>query len=513
MSEAKPLPQGLSAAEFDAAVAAFSAILGAEQVIVEQGRLSAYRKLYIPIEDDALVVSGALMPNSVEQIQKILAVCNQYKLPIWPISTGRNIGFGSAAPAQTGQLLLDLGRMNRIIEVDVELATALIEPGVTYRQLQDYLDEHQLPFWLDAPSPGPIVSPLSNTLEHGNGYTTNSDHMKSFSGMEVVLANGDVIKTGMGELPNCKSWQAYRYGYGPYIDGLFSQSNFGVVTKMGIFLTPMPAGAKAFAVHYAKREDLAKAIDTFRRLRMDGTISVPGSALSGLSLLAFGGKRSDFYNGSGAIPKALVDKLLEQAGLPHWRIGGVVYGDEQETAIKLKKIEQAFAATQPLKIFTEAPGDGPGFSADLAAATGQMSLENFRILNYVGGGGVIWHTPVSAMKGAYVERLRQLSEEVLQRHGFDYLSMNWLDGRDMHKTTGIFFNRADPAQLQAAQACYDDLVQTTSREGFGNYRASVHYMDEQAALFGPAMRNLHTSIKRALDPNGVLAPGKSGITI
>src|SRR5437868_2325993 len=79
--------------------------------------------------------SAALMPTEVAQIQKIVQVCNQHKTPIWPISTGHNLGYGSAAPKSRGQIILDLKRMNKILEVDPDLGTALLEPGVTYQQL------------------------------------------------------------------------------------------------------------------------------------------------------------------------------------------------------------------------------------------------------------------------------------------------------------------------------------------------------------------------------------------
>ena len=235
----------------------------------------------------------------------------------------------------------------------------------------------------------------------------------------------------------------------------------------------------------------------------------------GLTLLGFGNRRSSFYSGSGAIPRQEVDALLRQRGLPQWRVGGVVYGDDEETAIKLRKIKRAFEATQPAQILVEdssgvIPSWGEG---DLASATGQLSLDAFRILNFVGGGGVMWHMPVSAMKGQYVEQLCTMSEDILRRFGFDYLAMNWCNDRDMHQTTGIFFDRTDPAQMRRAHDCYDALMQETSQAGFGNYRCSIHYMDKAAELFGPELRAFHRSIKRALDPNGILAPGKSGIHI
>ena len=58
--------------------------------------------------------------------------------------------------------------------------------------------------------------------------------------MEVVLANGEVVRTGMGAVPNAKSWQQNKWGCGPWVDGLFRQGNMGIVTKMGFYLMPRP---------------------------------------------------------------------------------------------------------------------------------------------------------------------------------------------------------------------------------------------------------------------------------
>ena len=59
-------------------------------------------------------------------------------------------------------------------------------------------------------------------------------------GMEVVLADGELLRTGMGAMPDNKSWHLYRRGLGPTLDQLFMQSNFGVVVKMGVWLMPWP---------------------------------------------------------------------------------------------------------------------------------------------------------------------------------------------------------------------------------------------------------------------------------
>ena len=176
MADKPILPDGVSGRDFRRALDAMQRVVGAEFVIRSDEQLLPYRKAMLPRQPEPLLCSAVVIPASVEEIQGILKVCNQYRIPLWPISTGRNFGYGSATPGTPGQVILELRRMNRILEVDADLGTVLVEPGVTYRQLQDYLKEHNIPLWLDFPAPGPLVSPVSNTLERGGGQTPYGDH-------------------------------------------------------------------------------------------------------------------------------------------------------------------------------------------------------------------------------------------------------------------------------------------------------------------------------------------------
>ena len=135
---------------------------------------------------------------------------------------------------------------------------------------------------LDLPDPG-WGSPVGNSLDHGVGYSTGEmrDHIGSHCGMEVVLPNGELIRTGMGAAPNAKTWQDYRYGAGPYIDGMFSQSNFGVVTKMGFWLNPLPDAYLEGTVTVPKHQDLIpsgghpKLPRKFRYYKWDAAVGQP----------------------------------------------------------------------------------------------------------------------------------------------------------------------------------------------------------------------------------------------
>ena len=156
----RQLPAHLDKGAFAAAVAELRAVVGADWVFADPESTLPYAKSSTPDPRHEHVPSGAVAPGSVEEVQGILKIANRYKLPLWTVSTGKNMGYGCATPASSGQMILDMKRMNRIIQIDAELGTALVEPGVTYQDLHDYLEANNLPYWLDVPTVGPIVSPV-----------------------------------------------------------------------------------------------------------------------------------------------------------------------------------------------------------------------------------------------------------------------------------------------------------------------------------------------------------------
>ena len=82
--------------------------------------------------------AGVIYPASTGEVQAVVRLANKYKAPLYPISTGQNIGLGSRAAPREGQVVLDLGvKMNRILEIDEKLAFAVVEPGVSYQNLYD----------------------------------------------------------------------------------------------------------------------------------------------------------------------------------------------------------------------------------------------------------------------------------------------------------------------------------------------------------------------------------------
>lgn len=86
-----------------------------------------------------------------------MRLCNEFEIPVRPFSIERNVGCGGVGRRGPGSIGLDLGRhMNKVLEVDVEAAFALVQPGVTLFDMHEYLEKHNLRdcVWLDVPDLG-----------------------------------------------------------------------------------------------------------------------------------------------------------------------------------------------------------------------------------------------------------------------------------------------------------------------------------------------------------------------
>lgn len=509
------LPPGLSRERFSQAISEYRAALGDDRVIVEIERLLSYSKIMTPVDEALHQPSGVLIATTVEDVQKVLHVCNRHGIPVWPISTGRNLGYGCAAPATAGQMILDLRRMNRILEVDGDMGTALVEPGVTNQQLQDYLDEHQLPFWLSFPGPGPIVGPVGNTLDRGVGNNRYGEHAAHFCGMEVVLADGQVLRTGMGGVENGRTWQSYRWGYGPWLDGLFCQSNFGVVTKMGFWLMAKPETNLMVLTAFPDETAFGQGIDVARRLRLQSVIEncIGGQTLYGLSMFA---RRKDLYQGPGSIPEEVLAEVRASQGIPKYFVASTLYGSAERVAADLAQLRRAYAGLGQI-LTSDELGDRmpPPLRHFHHSMTGRMSLDEFGVYNFRGGGGSVWFSPVVQTKGSEVLKSMRLCAEVYAEFGFDYsggFQMGY-SGRHFDHITELLFDRTDPEETRRAYACFDKLIKVNAAHGFAPYRVNTAFMKQVAEVYGPAQRAVNARLKRALDPNGILAPGKSGITL
>lgn len=509
------LPKGVSENRFDAAIAKFKAALGADQVQTSEEHLRPYTKVMMAVDAAKHTPSAVVMATTVEQVQAVVKICNEYKIPVWTISTGRNFGYGSAAPVERGQIVLDLRKMNKILHVDPDLCTALVEPGVTYQQLYDYLEENKLPLMLSFSAPSTLAGPVGNTMDRGVGYTPYGEHFLMQCGMEVVLANGDVLRTGMGGVKGDKAWQVFKWGYGPTLDGMFTQSNYGICTKMGFWLMPKPPVIKPFEIQFEEESDISEIVELLRPLRIANII--PNAVvIAGVLWEAStcNTRRSDYIKEPGATPDAILKQIQKDKHLGAWNVYAALYGSPEQVEVNWKIVTETLRKAGKGKIITqEQAGDTQPFKYRSQLMSGIPNLQEFGLYNWRGGGGSMWFAPVSQARGSECEKQMRLAKRILNKHGLDYVGEFIVGWRDMHHVIDVLYDRTSEEETQRANTCFAELLDEFEKEGYAVYRVNTAFQERVAQSYGPVKRDVERKIKRALDPNGILAPGKSGIRI
>jgi len=213
--------------------------VGADHCLSDSATLAAYATTTFPTDSAVVAV---LRPKDRDEVVACVRTASAHGVPLYPISRGRNWGLGSRAPVTSGCAVLDLSRMNRIVEFDETLGYITVEPGVTFLQVADYLYERGSNLFATATGGPPDASLVGNAVERGEGPGPYGDRFRNSCAMEVVLASGEVITTGFARFPGARSAFTTHDGVGPVLDGLFTQSNLGIVTRMTFWLHPKRSG-------------------------------------------------------------------------------------------------------------------------------------------------------------------------------------------------------------------------------------------------------------------------------
>ncbi|OQE13590.1 hypothetical protein PENSTE_c052G00782 [Penicillium steckii] len=520
------LPQGFTSSQFATALAEIIHYLGKQHVEINDKPLDDGWYIEHPNTHDAFnlfdsedtVSSAAVYPGSVEDVQAIVRWANKFRMPIFPISIGRNFGYGGAAPRVRGSVVIDLGRrMNRILDINPDDCTCLVEPGVTFYALYEEIQKRGYKhLWIDVPDLGG-GSVIGNTLDRGVGYTPYGDHFAMHSGMEVVLPRGHLVRTGMGALPGNNTWQTFPYGFGPYYDGIFTQSNFGIVTKMGMTLMPNPGGHESFMYTFEKEEDLPQIVEAIRPLRIGNILENVAQLKHVVQEVAALGKPRASCIHPG---EALTDGIRRIAtSLPYgdctWIYYGTCYGPAELRNPKLKIIHAAFTRIPGArKIDPQTlPPDHYFWSRD-RICSGVPDIRELSWLNWQPNGAHVFFSPICPIKGQDAERLLAIAGKWHNKYNLDIFPAFCVGAREMHLIINIVYDRGCEISRQNAYRCMRGMIQEAAGYGYGEYRTHLLFQDQVAATYNwknGALMNLHNSIKDTLDPNGILAPGRLGI--
>jgi 4-cresol dehydrogenase (hydroxylating) flavoprotein subunit len=501
---------------FDTFFSEIVAAIGADVVNRSEETLRRYSENTMPGGDRR--PAGVVYPASTADVQKIIRSANAHCVPLYPISTGNNIGLGSRSASRAGQVVVDLGyRMNRILEIDERLGFAVVEPGVSYQAMYDELVRRGNKLMLDVTSGPPQGGMLGNALDKGAGYTPYFDHFGFSCGMEVVLGNGEVMRTGDGSLNHDRlvNWHTSKYSFGPILDGLFTQSNFGIVTRMGVWLLPRPPVVQSFHFVFPDDDDLEEIIELARPMKMSNFVPSLFRVANDLYLCGSEGESPEYRVSSGkkSISDAGRRALQQKHGLGAWTLSGAFYGPSA-AAIEpqIARVRDHFMKSGKARyIAHEDAARIPPLQVAINAFSGIPSLGELGLLKWRPGGGNIWFLPGTPMDGKIANEFQRLCRKIYEDHGLDYTVMNVCGARFARGLHVITFNREDPDERVRADACYRTMSEEVAKRGVFVGRAPLDYHDMHFAQTMPGFQQACTAIKKALDPNDVIAPGRYGI--
>lgn len=524
-----------------AALAEWTALLGDEHVITEAGETEAAGTATFATRNR---VPAVLRPGVREDVQECLRIAGRHGVPVYPISGGRNWGYGSRVPTADGSVLLDLRRLNRILDFDERLGYVTMEPGVTQGQLYQFLRDRRSHLWMDATGASTEASVAGNAVERGFGHTPYGDRFSHVCGMEVVLPDGSCIETGFHSYPGARSAGAYRWGLGPCLDGLFTQSNFGVVTRITLWLMPAPEYFQAFFFRCDEEAGLGPLIEAVRPLRMNGTlrstvhIANDYKVLSGLRQYPWaemGGVtplrpehmrrfrkevRFGVWNGSGGLygtrgQVAEARRLLRKA--LRGKADKLQFVDDRLLALATRcapafrlvsgwDLSRALELLKPIYgLMKGVPTDKPLESAywrkrTPAPALEQMNPDRDRC-------GLLWYAPVAPATGEDAEALTRAACATVLEHGYEpMISMTMVTERCLTCVISISYDRDIPGEDERAMACYGALRDGMIARGNYSYRLGVQSMMETSLATGSS--HFLRGLKGFLDPAGILAPGR-----
>ena len=236
-------------------------IVGSEYVLDDPETIKKYShdKSFVPPRN----ASSVIKPKTTEEVQKIVKSCLKYKIPITPCSSGIHF-YGNTIPNEGG-IIVALDRMNKILKIDKRNRHVVVEPGVTWGQLQNELDKHGF-ISLNPLLPHHLKSVLSSTLEREPICIVKHQYADPTLTMELVFPNGDIFRTGSSSFyPG--NLTAMPYGPGldffRFIQG--SQGTMGIVTWLGVKIEIKPTIQKLYFMSCEKFEDAVEPV--YRILR------------------------------------------------------------------------------------------------------------------------------------------------------------------------------------------------------------------------------------------------------
>lgn len=528
--------------DLSAAITQWQVLLGDLHVLLGDAVLIAYGQ---DTGGAQRRIPAALRIENSSDLPEIMRIADRHQVPVYPISTGKNWGYGSALPAHDDCVILDLSTLTKILDFNAEFGVVTLEPGVTQGMLADFLDAGNHPYMVPVTGAGPSCSLLGNALERGYGITPHVDHFGAVTDLEAVLPDGSLYRTALREAGGQELARLFKWGIGPYSTGLFTQGGFGIVTRLSIILQRKPECVKVCFFGIDDDDLLEPAVKAIR----SALIKLPG-VLGAINLMNQNRILSmsapfpfDQLGEDGLIPADVIEKLGQQYKVLPWTGFASMYGTHQVVAAAQKEMKAALSgvakrllfftperATALSKLAKWIPGatgkrlvsltETLAHSLELVAGRPNETALPLAYWRYPkaqneplknpsrDGCGLLWYAPLVPMRPIDIRTYVNMVKRITRKHGIEPLiTFTSISDRLFDSTVPLLFERGRPSAVAAAQACYADLLQSGRERGWFPYRVGVNSMQLLASLQSDS-KTFHARLRKDIDPHDLMAPGR-----
>ena len=442
-------------------------------------------------------------PKKAKQVQEIIKWANETNTPLVPVSSGPPHLRGDTVPGLGGSVILDLSAMKKIIRIDARNRVAIVEPGVTFGELQAALEPEGMSAYMPL-CPRNAKSVMGSMLER-EPITTPSQHwdaLDPFLCAEIIFGTGDVLRSGEAAGPDSikDQWKIGKAQMVPFGLGQFDESRLisgaqgtiGVTTWTSLKCRLLAKFTRTFLITSEEIEPLLSLSYRLLRFRLGETCFMVNSLTLASLLVA-----------SPLEIKALKDSL------PRWILvltfDGVGALPEQKVAYEEADFRDILAQTGGLKIANTLGGVT---SEDVGALLTKPSSEPYWKLRYKGACEDLFFLTTLDRTCSFVEAMPGLAQaHRLSAEEMGVYIQPIVQGTSCHMEFNLFYDGTDSSQRERVKDLSSGGAQKLANMGAFFSRP---YGPWAEIAYGRAAETniLQRKVKNIFDPNNVLNPGK-----
>ncbi len=493
-------------------VQTFSSALSYANIELDELKAESFQKNITEYAPKNLL--GVCYPTSERDVRKVIALANEMDFKLMPISSGRNWGLGSKLPiTDHPTLIVDLRKMNKILEINTVHNYVVIEPGVTQEQVHQMLTKKGINLCVNVTGSGKNTSIAGNLLDRGVGI--QGQRTKDLNALEVVLGNGKLIKTGFGHFDQKSDDRRYHYlhGIGPDMTHLFTQSNYGIVTKLVVKLYPI--AECTLLLYEVAEENLHEFVNTVAYLRQRSVVPDTFEINSQNDPRLFRLKESENYQEHDKECWFVWGALLGTK-----RIRSAVEEDLKEYLGKLCLNQYYFNTentpeeiSEPLQVrFDRLKGIPGDHSLLTMAEVYNIELDpntDIDVDMHKEVPGFIAILPAVPSDGEMVLKTINLLRDISEKHDFQStITFSLVQENIYEGFIRCYFDRNNPEDVKKAHhwslECHKELEKLDIFPYRVNNLDMDYFINRPEDEYNATIRDLG----KTLDPNNVIAPGK-----